>query len=124
MNTSASTTITRIFLFIDHANVGLAPALTDLFVSEAQFFNGMTKISNPQNNTRFTVLLDKIILQSDSGVQISKINFYKRLNHSITFTGTAGSDEGTGTIWVMTASNQPTNTPNLQCNAIFKWIDS
>lgn len=124
MNESATTTITRLLLFIDHANTGTPPTRAQLFASEAAFFNGQVKISDPQSNSRFKVLWDKIIVHSDSGTKMSKINFYKKLNHHITFTGTAGDDEGIGTLWIMTSSNQPTNTPNLIVDAVFKWIDN
>ncbi len=121
---SAVVTLVRILIIIDHANTGTPPTLAQLFNAEATFFNGMPKLSQPQSNSRFTVLWDKIITFSNSGTKLVRVNYYKRLHHHIKFTGAATTDEGLGTIWVITASNEATNTPELNIASIFKWIDN
>ncbi len=124
MHETATATSTRILLFIDHANQGAPPSRALLFSTEGEFFRGQTKITEPQMNQRFTILYDKIILQSDSGNKLTRINFYKKLHHHVTFTGSSATEEGIGTIWVMTASSEATNTPALDVTSTFKWIDN
>ncbi len=124
MHETATTTLTRIYVFIDHANTGTAPVITDLFTSALAFNAGQMGKSTPQSNSRFTCLKDQIIMQSDSGVKMNRMNFYKRLNHHIQFTGVAATDEGLGTIWCITSSDEATNVPTLEVKSTFKWIDN
>ncbi len=124
MHETATATSVRILVFIDYANTGTPPTRAQLFSSEAVFFNGQTRLSQPQDNARFKILLDKIILLSDSGTKLVRVNFYKRLYHHIVFSGVGTGDEGLSSIWVFTASSEATNTPNLEISSIFKWIDN
>ncbi len=93
---------------------------------EASFFNGESRSSDAQRNSRFTVLHDKVILQSDSGTKLTRIKTYKRLHHHVAFTGTGAtaSAQGLGSIWIITASSEATNTPILCLKTTFKWIDN
>ncbi len=124
INASAVSTLTRFLVFLDHANTGTPPVITDLFSSAASFTNGESRVSDPQSNSRFIVLKDIIILQSDQGPKISKVNFYKRLHHHIKYIGAATTDEGMGTVWVFQASNEATNDPVVNVKSTFKWIDN
>lgn len=124
MHETATATSTRIVVFIDHANQGTIPTLATWWDDEASFFNGEMRAQSPQTNARFIVIFDKLILQSDSGTKLTRINFYKRLNHHITYTGTTAADEGLGTVWIMIASSEATNKPTLCLKSTFKWIDN
>ncbi len=123
MHETATTTSTRVIVFIDHANQGTVPALALWWDDDASFFNGEMRGQSPDANSRFIVLYDKVILQSDSGTKLNRIKFYKRIFHQITYTGTAATDEGLGTIFIMTASSEVTNTPTLVLKSTFKWVD-
>ncbi len=124
MHETATATLTRIVIFIDNANTGTIPVITDLFTTAAGFTAGQPRITDPQSNSRFRILYDKTIPQSDSGTKMTMVKFYKKLGHHIAYSGTAATDEGIGSLFAVTGSTEATNVPTLQVVSVFKWIDN
>ncbi len=121
---TATQTTTRMVLVIDHDNTGTPPTIAELFLTQAVFNTGQAKLGEPVPNSRFTVLLDKTFAMSDSGQKLFLLNYYRKLNHHVVFGGVGATDEGKGSLWLMTGSSEATNTPTLSMTSTTKWIDN
>jgi len=126
MELHASATSSRVRLLIVRDNNGSTnqPAIIDLFNSVATFASNQNKLGDPQTNSRFSFLMDKMIyLNAGSGDQ-KQFKFSVELDHHCFFTGTAASDEGKGALYLFIASNEATNDPIVSMGSMVKWIDN
>ncbi len=123
IHASGVLSIIRIYFFIDFQNTGTPPLVTDLFSSAAAFNAGQMRIDKPAINKRFITLKDWIFPLTNQGPKVKILSWYKKLSHTITFGGIGASDEGKGSIWMITANSVATNLPTLQLKTIFKFTD-
>ncbi len=123
-NTSAVNTTYRMLLVRDNLGNTTPPVITDLFASTTNMFGGRAHQDDPQTNSRFTVLVDKLYLLQNVGNQMVKFDIYRKISSHVTFTGTAATDEGKGALWLMTISNEATNTPAIIADSVVKYIDN
>ena len=83
--------------------------------------------SDPVYMKRYVVLCDQTIgnLSADSRENTYQEKFI-RLNHHIKFagTGTANTDQGEGSLWLLQVSNQATDTPTLIWTARLRFYDN
>lgn len=124
MSESATQTRARIMIIRDNNGSTTAPLIGDLFLNAAAYTGNRHKLSDPQTNSRFTVLLDKTFDMSDNGRKVYCWKYYKQLDHHAFFTGPASTDEGKGSLWVFSGSSEATNVPINEIDAIVKFIDN
>ncbi len=121
---SATTSVLRIMLVRDNSGTSTQPAITDLFADAATFATGANKKGDPQSNSRFSVLLDRLIFLDDVGSIQRQIDWYSKTDFHVYFSGTGTTDEGKGAIYLFIASNEATNDPIVSVDCQIKWIDN
>ncbi len=124
MHASANSSAVRMVIFRDNNGSTSIPGVTDLFASAATFLNNHNLLDDPQTNSRFSVLSDKIYLLSITGNQQAAYDIYVKLNSHMYFSGSAATDEGKGAIYLLFVSNEATNVPNTLGNSVLKFIDN
>lgn len=122
-NTAAKETVLRVIIFIDSESDGETP-------TAAELLQDGTDLQSPLNyayaGTRFKVLMDRYLLVSSNGPQNKAIKFYRKLGHHVSYLGTGATsgNMGTGNIYMLLMSNEPTNTPTFSYWARFRFIDN
>ncbi len=125
-NALSPATSVRFLLFRDNLGSTTAPTLNDLFTDENDFFDNHPRLINEMPMKRFTILWDKFIVLNeffDGQIMTKGFRFSKKLNFNILYTGAANTDEGKNSIWFMSASDEASNTPNVNGDIVFKWTD-
>lgn len=121
---TATQTRGRVMIIRDNNGSTIAPVIGDLFASQAAFYDGLHHLSDPQTNSRFSVLWDKQILLSDNFVDMVPLNYYKQIDSHCFFTGTGAADEGKGSLWIIVASNHATTVPIATFDVVVKFLDN
>ncbi len=123
---NAASIFSRIRFVVVRDNLGstTAPVAGDLFGSVSDMFDNKHQLVNEQALKRFTILWDKFIILNenfDGQVTCKAINFKKKLNHNMLFTGAASTDEGKNSIWMFSISDEASNTPvvNADCRITY-----
>ncbi len=120
LHASATDSHVRMVLVRDNNGSTTQPTIAALYGSATNFFNNLLKVGDPQTNSRFSVLWDKMVfLNSDTPTK--GIHYTMALDHHIYYSGTAGSDEGKGNIYLFIASNEATNDPivTVLCQVVY-----
>ncbi len=123
-NGSSSSTITRLMIVRDNNGSTTQPSITSLFASAADFFNGKLKLGDPQTNSRFSILWDKVVITDLSSNFRKNVQWSSSLDHHIFYSGTAGTDEGKGHLYLFIASNEATNDPVVAIRSMVKYLDN
>ncbi len=116
----------RFVVFRDNYGSTTIPTLSDLFIDEQDFFDNENKRDDPYTNARFTIMWDKYIILNenfDGQATAKSFKFYKKLNHNIIYTGTAATDEGKGSMWLLQGGTPTTNVTNVTGDIVFKFTD-
>ncbi len=125
INASAAETRIRYVVVRDNNGTTTRPVLTDVFSSANVMFNNGIKLSDPQKNSRFTVLWDKVlILSSTGGKEQVPFSYSMTLDHHIYFTGSSATDEGKGHLYLLEVSSEAANDPVISAAAVVKFIDN
>ena len=124
INASATATKLRVMVVRDNNGSTTAPVIADLFANDAAFYDNKPHNDDPQTNARFSVLMDKFYILDTAKQRMVGIRGYRKLNSHCYFSGSASTDEGKGSLWLLSASDEATNTPGLTMEAIVKWIDN
>ncbi len=125
MNGSATDTMVRAVVVRDNLGTTTQPSIADMFGSASNFFNNLPRLDDPQTNARFTTLYDKwFALGLDSAHFRMPVKSYKKIGSHVTWTGTANTDEGKGTLYLMIASSEVTNDPIVNVVTTIKFIDN
>jgi len=125
-NQASSANGVRMMIFRDNLGTTTAPTLADLFTDENDFFQNQHRLINEQPMKRFTILWDKFFALNESfdGQSLMvPFKFSKKLNHNILYTGTAATDEGKNSIWLMSGGDEVTNVPAVRGDIVFKYSD-
>jgi len=121
------TSIVRIVLFRDNDNQGSPPAITELWVSSTAFAQGDHRLIAPNPQRRFTILADKsyrvgsVTLNDNFNVPFS---ISRKVTNKCYFTGTAGTDEGKGSLWMIISSNLASSLPTVVGTRKVTYTDS
>ncbi len=120
LHASATDSHVRMVLVRDNNGSTVAPTIAELYGSAGNMLNNLLKVGDPQTNSRFSILWDKLVL-INSDTPTKGVHYTQSLDHHIFFTGTAGTDEGKGHIWLMIVSNEATNDPivNILCQVVY-----
>ncbi len=121
LNASASDSRVRIVVIRDNNGSTTQPAITDLYTTASGYANNQMKVSTPQNNSRFTVLYDRLLIMDAGHGLTQQFKWSSSLDHHVFYTGTAATDEGKGNLYLFLASNEATNDPVMAatCNVMF-----
>ncbi len=124
INASATATQIRMVIVRDNLGSTTAPAISDLYASVSLFFANKSKNGDPQSNARFSVLMDKFVMLD--AIYKSQVGFHwsRSLDSHISFTGTGATDEGKGAFYLMIASSEATNDPQVDVDSVLKFIDN
>ncbi len=122
----ATSTVTRVRLAIIRDNHGTTaiPVITDVWDSIGDFYNGMVRTDDPVKNRRFTVIYDRwfaVPFGNDAVIAIE--DKYIKVKSFVNFSGSGATDEGKGMFYIFHASNEPTNTPALNADIVYKYTD-
>ncbi len=123
LNASATDSQLRMVIIRDNNGSTTRPAITDLFGTVAEFADNLPKTGDPQSNSRFSILMDKMIIVN-SDTPTKQLNFSESLDHHIFFTGTTATDEGKGHLYLFIASNENPNDPVVAMQAQVWFIDN
>ncbi len=124
LNASATRSQLRMMIVRDNNGSTTVPGIAALFSTVAVFVANRPKLSDPQRNSRFTVMWDKYILLDAINQEQAGFSFSMPLDHHIFYSGTASTDEGKGQLYLFIASNEATNDPAVGADAIVKFIDN
>ncbi len=122
MHTTATNTRFRMVLFQDTMNTGTAPTASDIIANTYDL-----RDEDPNNMARYKILWDKriILTETVAGTNPERnFQYYKKLDLPVTYTGTAGSDYGKNTLWLLFISDEATNTPTLNMQARMRYRDN
>lgn len=120
MNTNATETVIRIMVFVDTQNQGALPSASEVLQSPSNTLSPL----NIDNTQRFTILLDKYILLSDNGDRVIVRKFYVPLNFHLRYTGSAASTYNKNNIFMLTQSDEATNTPVVNIYSRLAFYDN
>ncbi len=123
LHASATDSRVRYIVVRDNNGSTTQPAIADLFSNAGAMLNNLPKLGSPQSNSRFSVLMDKMIVVN-SDTPTKQLNWSMSLDHHIYFTGTASTDEGKGHIYLMIASNEATNDPVVTMQSQVWFLDN
>ena len=123
MHASATQSRVRMLILRDNNGSTTQPAITDLFSTVTVFGQNKNKLGDPQRNSRFSVLFDKMLMVDTDRPQYS-FNWSSQLDHHVFFTGVATTDEGKGHLYLFISSNEASNDPIVTADAMVKWIDN
>ncbi len=121
---SASAAFVHHVIVIDRAGTTTPPTVEEVWGSESAFYNGYPKLSSPQSNSRFQILLNRVEHLNNDGDNCHEFEYFKKLEHHVYFSGPNVTDEGRGSIWMFAASNQPTNKPTVTAQSLIKYVDN
>lgn len=121
LNSSATNSRVRYVIVRDNNGSTTIPAITDLYGSVAAFALNQPKLGTPQSNSRFSVLMDKMLIVNGGSGETKAFSWSSTLDHHIFFTGSGATDEGKGHMYLFQASNEATNDPvaGVACNVKF-----
>lgn len=123
LHASATDSRVRMTIIRDNNGSTTQPAITDLFGTVADHFNNSIKTGDPQSNSRFSVLWDKMLIVN-SDTPTKQLKYAMELDHHVFYTGTASTDEGKGHMYLFISSSEATNDPVVAIKAQVWYIDN
>ncbi len=123
---AASTQVRIVLVQALHGNT-TAPTAVQVFGSVANMQQGLPRLFGSAEMDQFKVLMDKLILfpAFADNKTIQKINYFKKFKSplNVSFTGTAGTDEGQNHVFLMVGCNEATNVPTFAWQSVVKFSD-
>ncbi len=119
--------IVRIIIVRDNDNQGTVPAITDIFATSTGFAQGDHRLIGPNPQRRFTILADKSYVVGSTNANDNlnvPVSISRKVNSKCYFTGTAGTDEGKGSIWMSVVSNLAANVPTFSGTRKVTFMDA
>lgn len=125
-NSSAAAVSTdiRVILFWDMQPNGGAPSVGSLLETGAQ--SALYAFRNLNFRHRYKIVMDKRVTLDIDDINISVCDFYRRCNQKVIY-GTNGDTIAainTGSLYLLTISNETSNTPTLHFNSRIRYIDN
>jgi len=123
INGMAAFTNARIIFLVDKEYDGTTPAVSDIL--ETGVSNDYLATMNPDTTKRFVVIKDYLVSLSPTNSTFST-KLYKLFNIHTQYDGTTAVDASCkeNQILMLTIADQPTNLPDFEVNARFKFYDS
>lgn len=124
MNASATQTFVRIIMFEDKFNTGTTPTAADLL--GLTLTTGWSVIAplNVDHTIRYRIIFDKRIALSQNGRQNYIWKKYIKIQKHVHYTGNLATDTYGGNIYLLTLSNEATNTPTIYFNCRVGYYDN
>ncbi len=123
LNASASDTQVRMVIVRDNNGSTTNPTISSLYTSLTVFHQNQPKLGDPQTNSRFSILWDKMVIVN-TDTPTKQFSYSMVLDHHVYFTGAATTDEGKGHLYLMIASSEVTNDPVVKGAVQVKWLDN
>lgn len=110
MNSSATTTLVRVIVFMDTLNTGSTPTVSNILSVTGNGYAPLCPI-NVDSTPRYKILYDKKITFSNTGTRLIRLTKYLKLQKHIKYTGVNATDVYKNNIYVVYISDQLTNVP-------------
>ncbi len=122
LNAVATNSTFRMIVFKDTMNIGTPP-------TASQIVANTDALRNPEPNflNRFKILMDRTIqLNQKVDANLPKVtfNWYRKLDLPVTYTGTASTDEGKNSLWLLLVSDEASNAPDLDFTSRIRFRDN
>ncbi len=78
---------------------------------------------NPESHGRFTIISDRTVYQSTVKLR-QPLKIIKRLSRHVRFNGAAATDLQKNGLFLVIYSNEATNTPSVQFQSFFRYVDN
>jgi len=121
-NTTANVCNTRFVLVLDKMNDSVAPAYSDLFLT-----NGLDSTYSPEQikSKRFTILIDKSYALNTNGIAAHMFNLTMPLNQTASYNGatSATASNGKNSMWLFVIADNGANKCSINCNFSIEFID-
>ena len=117
---SATDTKLRVMVFIDNEPEGEDPTGNEVLASQSTY---ALRNPAPHHMRRFKILMDRVYFLNDGKSHSAKVQFYKKLNHKVTYTSSAAGGSGEGALWCLMISNEGTNVPSLNLFSRIRFYD-
>lgn len=120
--TSSITNIVRIMIFVDKSQGGVAPLQTQIFESSTTFNSPLNK----DFSDRFVVLRDSIFPLAQGSADNLTGDIYLKMDYHVRYLGpgNAVGDQGPGTVYLLSWSNQVTNSPTISYYTRLNYYDN
>lgn len=110
-NSAATDTFIRIVVFVDTANQGSTPAITDVLTAATP-----DSLKNVDNQKRFVILRDKRYALSINGTRATMSKMYIPTNFHCRYSSTTGTSVLQNSLYYLSISSEATNTPIVVAN--------
>lgn len=123
VNASANGTFVRQIIFIDKQSSGVLPTI-------AQLLNSTDHLApiNKNFGKRFRVIYDRTYNVNTDSRENAMFKVYRKLSHHIEYSGTTATGDGTGVnsggVYMALISSEATNTPTVDWDTRFTFIDN
>ncbi len=114
---TAVNTFTRVIAF--RWDDDTAPLESNILASEA-----IESSLNIDLSHKYHILFDQMNVQSDVSTTARYRSIYKKINIKAKYDGAASTDGQTGQVWLLTLSNEATNTPTLTISSRIRFVDN
>lgn len=118
-NPTAASTIVRITIIQDLHNQGVAPTDSEIFQNA-----DVNSPLNVDNTDRFWILYDRTITLSQNGQTVKTLKWFKRLNFHMKYYGPVNTDYDQNACFILTRSNEATNTPVVDITNRLSFYDN
>jgi hypothetical protein len=124
MNSSVTTnTDIRAIIVRDNSGTTTQPTIGQVFANAAAMFNNLQHLSDPQTNSRFSILSDFFFTVTPEHPVVT-FDVYQKSDWHMVFSGTGATDEGKGGLYLMIASTEATNDPVVTASTNVRYIDN
>lgn len=110
MNSSATTTIIRVVVFMDTLNTGTTPTVSNILSVVGNGYAPLCPI-NVDSTPRYRIMFDRKLTFSNTGTRLIRVTKYIKLMKHIKYTGVNATDVYKNNIYVVYISDQLTNVP-------------
>ncbi len=119
---TATNTTLRYIIFRTKNDQAAVPAVTDVLNN----VDPLSHYEKSNNQHSFTVLLDRTIYLSDSSQTIKSLNFRRKLQTHVDYsgTGTTEANTGRGALYMLLIADEATNTPTVSGDVRVKFTDN
>ncbi len=123
LHASATDSRVRFVIVRDNNGSTTIPTIANLYAGASAFADNTLKSGTPQENSRFSVLWDKMVIVN-SDTPTKAFSYSMTLDHHVFFSGPAATDEGKGHLYLFMASNEATNDPVVTAKTQVWYLDN
>ncbi len=114
----------RVIMFVDTRQEIDSKSTVAEVLEEVNTFSAMNTVRGKRYRVLFDSFFHLFAPSLSVGPQIKIFNVKKKLNFRISFNGTLATDVEKNNIWLLTISDQATNTGNFRFSVLFSYTDA